>query len=131
MPVTYEIDIPAALIVTRCIGDVTLADVLEHFRELRRVWPPVDRLDVVLDLRGLTSQPSPKELVEVTKEIDAEIGRHRFGRCAVVANQEPMRESMYEFEGLVYRFFDGGLQVFRTPEGALMWLGRSPTPDGL
>jgi hypothetical protein len=34
---------------------------------------------------------------------------------------------MYEFEALAYKFFDGGLQVFRTLEGALMWL--APKPD--
>ena len=47
---TYTIDVPRALIVTRCIGRVTLAEVQEHFQELARFWPPVDRLDVLLDL---------------------------------------------------------------------------------
>ena len=50
MPITYTIDVPTALITTRCFGKVTLAEVQEHFRELARVWPPVDRLDVLLAL---------------------------------------------------------------------------------
>lgn len=122
MPITYEIDIPVGLIVTRCIGNITPSEVLEHIREVRRVWPPVERLDALVDVRDVTSQFSPEEVMEVTKEIDAQIGPHRLARCAVVANQEPLRASMYGFEALAYRLFDGGLQVFRTPEGARMWL---------
>lgn len=41
--------------------------------------------------------------------------------------QEPMRESMRMFEGFVDRLFDGGLQIFRTPEGGLMWLAPKPS----
>ena len=126
VPITYEIDVPSALIGTQCIGDVTLADVQAHFRELPSVWPPVDRLDVLLDLRDLTSLPTLEELGAAAKEIDEQIGLHRFGRCAVVAYQEPMRGAMYTFEALTERLFDGGLQVFRTAEGARMWLTSPP-----
>lgn len=127
MPIAYTIDVPAALIVTRCVGAVTLSEVLEHFRELRQVWPPVDRLDVLLDLREMTSLPSLEELVAVAAEIDAQIGPHKFDRCAVVTNQEPLRESMRTFEAFTHRLFDGGVQIFRTPEGGLMWLAPKPS----
>ena len=62
MPITYTIDVPMALIVTQCFGHVTLAEVREHFQELARVWPPVDRLDVLLDLTDQTSLPTLREL---------------------------------------------------------------------
>lgn len=126
MPITYQIDVPNALIVTQCIGNVTLADVLAHFRELPQAWPPVERLDVLLDLREITSRPTLAELETVANEIDLQIGAHQFGRCAIVANQDSMRESMSEFDVLAHRFFDGGLEVFHTPEGARMWLELTP-----
>ncbi|HKF67255.1 MAG TPA: hypothetical protein VKB36_12010, partial [Vicinamibacterales bacterium] len=77
MPITYSIDVPTALITTRCFGKVTLTEVQEHFRELARVWPPVDRLDVLLDLRDQTTLPSLRELQDAATEIAVQIGPHR------------------------------------------------------
>src|SRR6516162_3478855 len=74
MPITYMIDVPRALIVTMCFGAVTVAEVQEHFEELARVWPPVDRLDVLLDLTHQTSLPALPDLEKVATEIDAQIG---------------------------------------------------------
>src|SRR5262245_22301495 len=127
MPITYTIDVPGALIVTRCFGRVTLAEVQEHFRELARVWPPiVDRLDVLLDLLDQTSLPGLRELEEVATEIDRQIGQRRFGRCAVVIEQHTLHESMRMFEVLVGRLFDS-IQLFHTPSDAVAWLV-PPTP---
>ena len=36
MPVTYVIDAQQKLIRTKCIGNVTLPEVIGHFRELER-----------------------------------------------------------------------------------------------
>ena len=124
MPVTFTIDAPRALIITRCFGHVTLAEVQEHFQELARVWPPVDRLDVLLDLTDQTSLPALRDLEEAATEFDKQIGPRRFGRCAVVT--EPgLHESMQMFEVLAGRFFDA-IEVFRTPLAAFAWL--MPTP---
>src|SRR6185369_10917183 len=122
--ITYAIDVPVALVVTRCVGHVTLAEVREHFQELARAWPPVDRLDVLLDLTDQTSLPTLRELEEVAKEVDARIGQRRFGRCAVVTKQD-LDKSMQMFEVLAGRLFDA-IEIFRTPEAALLWL--APTP---
>jgi hypothetical protein len=127
MPVTYIIDVPRALIVTRCFGHVTLAEVQEHFQKLARIWPPVDRLDVLLDLTDQTSLPTLRDLEEVATELDEQIGPRRFGRCAVVTEQDRqgLHESMQMFEVLVGRLFDA-IEIFRTPSAALAWL--VPTP---
>jgi hypothetical protein len=127
MPVTYRIDVPRALIVTQCVGRVTLAEVQEHFQELARVWPPVDRLDVLLDLTDQTSLPTLRNLEEVATELDAQIGPRRFGRCAVVTDEDrqDLHGSMQMFEVLVGRLFDA-IEIFRTPSAALVWL--VPTP---
>jgi SpoIIAA-like len=127
VPITYSIDIPTALITTRCFGHVTLAEVQEHFRELPRVWPPVDRLDVLLDLRDQTSLPGLRELQDVATEIAVQIGPHRFGRCAVVTERELVFGSMQMFEVLVSRFFEA-FRVFRTPSAAVAWLAPKPNP---
>ncbi len=125
MPITYTIDVPTALITTRCFGKVTLAEVQQHFRELARVWPPVDRLDVLLDLRDQTTLPSLSELQEVAAEIAADIGPHRFGRCAVITERELIFGSMQMFEVLVSSYFDA-FRVFRSPTAALVWLAPKP-----
>ena len=125
MPITYTIDIPTALITTRCFGKVTLAEVQQHFRELARVWPPVDRLDVLLDLRDQTSLPKVSELQEVAAEIALQIGPHRFGRCAVVTEKGLIFVSMQMLEVLVSRYFEA-FKVFRSPTAALVWLAPKP-----
>lgn len=125
MPITYTIDVPTALITTRCFGKVTLAEVQQHFRELARVWPPVDRLDVLLDLRDQTTLPGLTELQEVAAEIAVQIGPHRFGRCAVVTERELIFGSMQMLEVLVSRYFEA-FRVFRSPTAALVWLAPKP-----
>ena len=127
MPIEYTIDVPSALIVTRCIGHVTVAEVLAHFRELPRVWPPVDRLDVMLDLTKLTSLPTLNELQQVASEIEIQIGPRRFGRCAVVTERDSLFHSMQMFEVLVSRLFDE-IRVFRTTVDAVIWLSPKPNP---
>ena len=127
MPITYSIDIPSALITTRCVGHVTVSEVVEHFRELPRVWPPVDRLDVFLDLRELTSLPTVLELHDVAAEIEVQIGPHRFGRCAVVTDRTLLHESMQMFEVLVNRLFEE-IRVFRSALEAVVWLQPKPDP---
>jgi len=126
VPITYSIDIPTALITTRCFGQVTLAEVQEHFQELARVWPPVDRLDVLLDLRDQTSLPSLPELQQVATEIEVQIGQHRFGRCAVITQREIIFGSMQMLEVLASRYFEA-FRVFRTSPAAVVWL--APTPN--
>jgi hypothetical protein len=125
MPIAYTINVPAALIFTQCVGNVTLHEVQEHFRELARVWPPVDRLDVLLDLTDVTSLPTLRELEKAATEIEAQIGPRRFGRFAVVTEQHPLHGAMEMFAVLAGRFFDA-VEIFRTPSAAAEWL--APTP---
>jgi hypothetical protein len=127
MPIEYSIDVPSALIVTRCIGHVTVDEVIAHFRELPSVWPPVDRLDVMLDLTKLTSLPTLTELQAVAGEIEVQIGPRRFGRCAVVTDRDLLYHSMQMFEVLVNRLFEE-IRVFRTALEAVTWLSPKPNP---
>jgi hypothetical protein len=119
-----------ALIFTECFGNVTLAEVQQHFQELARVWPHVDRLDVLLDLTDQTSLPTLGELEAVATEVREQIGSRRFGRCAVVTDQGHLQESMHMFEVLVGRLFDA-IEVFETPTAALSWLMPRPKARSL
>ena len=126
MPITYRLEVAKSLIITRCVGHVTLPEVQEHFRELARVWPPViHRLDVALDLTDQTSLPTLPQLEAVEKEIEAQIGPRKFGRCAVITEMDLLYGSMQMLQVLVGRLFDA-IEVFRTPEAALMWLMPAP-----
>ena len=127
MPVIYTIDVPSALIVTRCVGHVTLAEVRDHFRELARVWPPVERLNVLLDLTEQTSLPTLRELEGVAAEITAQLGPSPFGRCAVITEQDSLFESMEMFQVLVGHFFEK-MEIFRTSSAAIAWMAPT-TPN--
>jgi hypothetical protein len=124
VPVTYSIDIPTALITTRCFGRVTLAEVQEHFRNWPRVAasrPPRRPAD----LRDQTSLPGLRELQDVATEIEVQIGSHRFGRCAVVTGREIVFGSMQMLEVLAGRYFEA-FRVFRTSPAAVVWLAPKP-----
>lgn len=85
MPVTYQIDAANGIIRTRCVGDVTLKEVLGHFRDLIRDPDCPRRLDVLLDLSEETSLPETLDMRAVAHEISRVRERVEFGTCAVVA----------------------------------------------
>ena len=88
MPVVYDIDRVRQRIHTRCIGPVTLSDVLEHFATLIRDPNRPDRMDVLLDLSETTSFPTTDELRAVTFEIGRIRPNVQFGRCAIETSNE-------------------------------------------
>lgn len=88
MPVTYHIDEDSKLIRTNCIGNVTLVEVLDHFRTLVQDPECPDRLDVLLDLSDNTSVPESYELREVSSEIGRIADKLQFGACAIVATND-------------------------------------------
>jgi len=117
---TYTVDVPTALIITRCVGHVTLAEVQEHFRELPHIWPPVDRLDVLLDLTEQLTMPTFGDLQEAARELHAQLGSRRFGRCAVITPYA-IHVPMQMFEVLVGRLFEA-IEICQAESEALLWL---------
>jgi hypothetical protein len=69
MAVTYVIDPNEKLIRTKCVGNVTLPEVIGHFRELERDPNCPQRLDVFLDLSETHSLPLTREIAAVAAEI--------------------------------------------------------------
>src|SRR6476620_8523469 len=87
MPVTYSIDPNEKLIRTTCVGEVTLDEVVRHFRELEQDPNCLQPLDVFLDLSETSSVPLPHEIGSVAAEIGRIRKTVRFTTCAGFATR--------------------------------------------
>jgi hypothetical protein len=125
MPVTYEIDSERHLIYTRCLGPVTLPDVLEHFATLVQDPERPDQMDVLLDLTETTSFPTTDQLRAVSLEIGRIRPQVQFGRCAIVTSNQAWFGLARMFEVFAINYFHA-TDVFRTVGEAAIWL-ESPT----
>jgi hypothetical protein len=85
MPVTYEIDRARNLVRTACVGFVTFQEVMAHFNALESDPRRAGAMDVLLDLRGLTSTPETGQLRRAAKRIEPEQTPLQWGVCALVA----------------------------------------------
>jgi hypothetical protein len=121
MPVTYTIDSRAGLIRTRCFGNVTLPEVLDHFRELREDPTCPDRLDVLLDLTEESSLPDTRQLRTVADELARVRGKIRLEHCAVIAQKDVLFGMLRMFEVMTQDYFRD-MRVFRTAVDAEIWL---------
>ena len=122
MPITYEIDPGRRLIVTRCVGDTALTEVLQHFEQLVTDpdCPPV--LNVLLDLSEMTAVPDSGQL-HVAATAAANASQHvQFDHCAIVAATEPTRGLAMVWQMFAQRTFRAA-ETFRTLGEARAWLG--------
>src|SRR4051812_25943278 len=113
MPVRYQIDKANELIRTRCVGDVTLEEVLAHFQALAQDPDCPDHLDVLLDLTEQTSLPRSDQLRAVTAAIGRVQQRVRFGFCAIVAPTDALFGMLRMFQVFTEDLFREA-QVFRS-----------------
>jgi hypothetical protein len=88
MPILFQIEHSKALIRTKCVGNVTLEEVLAHFDELASTpnCPPM--LDVLLDFSELESVPGSGDLMAVADRMRRVASRVKFGACAIVAKSD-------------------------------------------
>jgi hypothetical protein len=121
MPVFYEIDKSAQLIRTRCVGQVTLHEVLDHFRVLEQDINCPGYLDVMLDLTASQSLPTNAQLRSVADQIRRVRGTVQFGICAIVTGSDAMYGSAMVFEVLAARNFKV-TKVFQQRSDAENWL---------
>jgi hypothetical protein len=121
MPVTYQIDTASGIIRTRCVGAVTLEEVLNHFRDLIRDPDCPRRLDVLLDLSEETSLPESEEIRIVAYEISRVRERVKFGTCAVVACSDALYGMIRMLQVFTEELFDE-TWVFRSLPEAEAWL---------
>ena len=126
MPVIYQIDDRNGIIRTKCVGAVTLLEVIGHFRTLVLDPECPDRLDVILDLREATSVPSDDELRAVSTEIARVRARVSFDACAIVAASDVLFGTAKVFEVFAARGFSA-TTVVRGPSEAEGWLAAQRT----
>jgi hypothetical protein len=125
MTVTYQIDQARRRIHTRCVGAVTLDEVLQHFADLVRDPDCPARLDVLLDLSEITSLPTSSQLTAVTTEV-ARVRPHvQFDGCAIIATQDALFGMARMFEVFAESYF-GATRVFRTVGEGTRWLELEP-----
>lgn len=119
--VTYQLNPETGFLETRCVGDVTMDDVMRHFRDLETDPALPEQLDVLLDLDAMTSLPESAQLREITRAVDRLTARVRWGACAIVTSRDAMfgMSRMFEVfaEGLFAR-----TRVFRERGAAQRWL---------
>jgi hypothetical protein len=121
MPVIYQLDASNGIIRTRCVGEVTLEEVLGHFRDLARDPDCPRRLDVLLDLSEQTSLPESQELRAVAYEMSRVRERVEFGTCAVVAYENALFGMLRMFQVFTEELC-GETWVFRSLPEAEAWL---------
>jgi hypothetical protein len=125
MTVTYRIDQAKRRIHTRCVGAVTLDEVLQHFADLVRDPDCPGRLDVLLDLSETTSLPTSYQLTAVTTEVARVRPRVQFDGCAIIATQDALFGMARMFEVFAENYF-GATRVFRTMDEGTSWLELEP-----
>jgi hypothetical protein len=85
MPITYEIDSARALVRTTLVGFVTFAEVMAHFATLENDPRHSGTMNVLIDIRGMTSVPETGQLRRAAGRIEPERSRLQYGVCAMVA----------------------------------------------
>ena len=129
MPVTYSIDVSERLIRTRCAGNVTVSEVLEHFQTLVADSLLTDHLDVLLDVRETTSLPDRNQLAAVTYALGQVGEKVKFKLCAIVAASDAMYGMQRMFEVMAQPHFQQ-ICVFREIAEAETWLLAQRHLDG-
>jgi hypothetical protein len=121
MPVRYQIDQTKGIIRTKCSGDVTLEDVLDHFRTLQSDPECPSRLDVLLDFSEWTSEANGAQLRTVSHAIAGVRDRIEFDACAIVAPTDLLFGVGRMFEVFAEEWFRA-IHVFRSAGDAEAWL---------
>jgi len=117
VPIMYEIDRESGTIRTKCFGQVTLPEVIDHFRTLGEDPNCPNRLDVYLDVSDVEMIPESKQLSAVVTELKKFQRRTRFDACAIVASNDVLFGMMRMFETLAEEYFRVS-RIFRSASEA-------------
>jgi hypothetical protein len=121
MPVHYRYDDAARRLLTRCEGEVTIVEVIAHFRELTGVARFHPGSDVVIDLMFQSNLP-PLELIDSAATVLEDVVELiPFGRCAIVAPNDLANEIGRRFQAVAWPIFSG-MRLFPNAADAHAWL---------
>jgi hypothetical protein len=122
LPITYEIDRARKLIRTRCFGATSIAEVLEHFEELRAEPELPARVNVLLDLSSLVTAPERDQLRAIVAEMkDLGSGALSWGVLAIVAKTD-LLFGMSRILGVFVEDSFSNTGVFRQLAEAERWI---------
>jgi hypothetical protein len=121
MPITYEIDRARALVRTTLTGFVTFPEVMAHFTALEHDPRRLGTMDVLLDIRGLTSVPETGQLRRAASRLDPERTSLEYGVCAIVAT-DPAAVSTGKLFAVFARERFRATTVVSSLEAAEQWL---------
>ena len=127
MPIDYEIDAGRRLIRTRCIGPLTLEEVVAHFRSLEADPRVPDRLDVVLDFSELTAFPDHDQVHCVAREVRQLRTKIAWRNLAIVAPRDLAFGIARMFEMISEPSFRATM-VFRRLADAERWIEQPDAP---
>jgi|SRR5690349_6163450 hypothetical protein len=126
VPIMYEINRESGTIRTKCFGQVTMPEVIDHFRTLGEDPNCPSRLDVYLDVSDVTFLPESNQLSAVVTELKKFQRRTRFDACAIVATNDALFGMMRMFETLAEEYFRVS-RIFRSGAEAEAWLAEQKT----
>ncbi len=127
MPVLYEIDQARGLIHTRCVGPVTVGEMVSHILSLEHDPACPHRLDVLVDTSEATTVPDTRQLHEIDFALGQVRDRVRFDACAVVAPSDALYGVARMLEVLAGGHFRA-MRAFREYDEAETWLLAQLTP---
>ena len=128
MPIRYEIEPERALVRTTLTGFVTFAEVMAHFTALENDPRRVGTMNVLLDIRGLTSVPETGQLRRAANRIDPERSPLEYGVCAIVAT-DPATVGTGKLFAVFARDRFRATTIVPTVEAAEQWLANGPNQD--
>ena len=123
MPVEYEIDASRRLIRTRCIGPVTIAEVVAHFDALEADPRVPVQPDVLLDFSELTRFPDRDQIRSAALQVRTLAPKISWRNCAIVAPEDLAFGIGRMFEMTSEPWFRATM-VFRRLADAELWLQR-------
>jgi hypothetical protein len=127
MPITYEIDRARALVRTTLTGLVTFPEVMAHFTALENDPRRLATMDVLLDIRGMTSIPETGQLRRAAGRLRPERTSLQYGVCAIVAT-DPASVSTGKLFAVFAREWFRGTTIVATLEAAEQWLMAAAGP---
>ena len=127
MAVTYEIHRERNLIQTRCVGDTTLAEVLNHFDLLEHDRNRPAHPDVLLDLTEQASLPTAQQIRAAASRVGVAKWLIDFRACAIVVERDALFGMLRMFEVFAHGHFQR-IRVFRDAGQARSWLDSDLSP---
>jgi hypothetical protein len=121
VPITYQIDTDKRTIRTKAIGNLTLQEVLDHFRTLEQDPQLSEHTDVFLDLSEVDSLPETTQISTAAGELKRIHRKVQFNVCAILACRPALFGMMRMFEMLAEDSFRV-TRTFRVATEAEAWL---------